>query len=243
MTRQHTPTDGGSDQSDEYSGRFETIEAKAKEALRHDDPIMDCNISVSAHNRDYDSDRNVANHLIRAGEEWIAVRTWSEPSDEARLTVTDYGETLETEVLELAEDHVAERIANGALDAIDSHETVGRPVKPFTTLVRYAPDVADDLITAWETAADRVVRERLYQGLAGWTGRTAWTAYEEEGFYFQAEQAATQFVDEHVRKDVNEDVQTTIRNICREALYVVIVQHRDPQTPNMQYAAEVTLTD
>jgi hypothetical protein len=42
MTRQHTPTDGGSDQSDEYSGRFETIEDKAKEALRHDDPIMDC---------------------------------------------------------------------------------------------------------------------------------------------------------------------------------------------------------
>lgn len=243
MTREHTSTDGSGDQNDEYSDRFETIEAKAREALKHDDPIMDCNISVSAHNRDYDSDRNVAHHLIRAGEEWIAVRTWSEPSDEARLTVTDYGETLETEVLELAGDDVAERIANGALDAIDSHETVGRPVKPFTTLVRYSPDVADDLITAWETAADHVVRERLYQGLAGWTGRTAWTAYEEEGFYLQAEQAATQFVDEHVRKDVNEDVQTTIRNICREALYVVIVQHRDPQTPNMQYAAEVTLTE
>ena len=85
--------------------------------------------------------------------------------------------------------------------------------------------------------------DRLYQGLAGWTGRTAWTAYEEEGFYLQAEQAATRFVDEHVRKDVNEDVETTIRNICREALYVVVVKHHDRQTPNMQYAAEVTLTE
>lgn len=243
MTRQHTPTDGGSDQSDEYSGRFETIEAKAREALRHDDPTTDCDISVRAHNRDYDSDRNVTNHLIRTGEGWIAVRTWSEPGGEAGLIVTDYGETLETEVLELAGDHVAEQITYGALDAIDSHEAGGRPVEPFTTLVRYAPDVADDLITAWETAADHVVRERLYEGLAGWTGRTAWTEYGDEAIYLQAEQAATRFVDEYVHNEVNEDVETTIRNICREALYDVVAEHRDRQTPFMQYAAEVTLTE
>ncbi len=33
MTRQRTPTDGSGDQSDEYSDLFETIEAKAREAL------------------------------------------------------------------------------------------------------------------------------------------------------------------------------------------------------------------
>ena len=243
MAQQHTSTDDSGDQSDEYSDRFETIEAKAREALKHDDPMMDCDITVCAHNRDYDSDRSVTNHLIRTGDGWIAVRTWSEAGGEDGLTVTDYGETLETEVLELAEDRVAERITHGALDAIDCHETVGRPVKPFTTLVRYASDVADDLITAWETAGDHVVRERLYEGLAGWTGRTAWTAFGVEAIYLQAEQVATQFIDEHVHNDVNEDVETTIRNICREALYDVVAEHRDRQTPHMEYAAEVTLTE
>ena len=243
MTRSHTPTDGNSEQSDEYSDRFETIEAKAREALKHDDPMTDSDVTVRIHNRDYDSDRKVTNHLIRTNQEWIAVRTWSVAGGEVGLTVTDYGETLEIEVLELTGDRVAERITNKAINASAGHETARRPVEPFTALVRQASNVADNLITAWETAADHVVREQLYQGIVGWTGRTAWTACGEEAICLQAEQAATQFIDEHVRKDVNEDVQTTIRNICREALYDVVAKHRDPQIPDMQYAAEVTLTE
>ncbi|ELZ48809.1 hypothetical protein C464_05335 [Halorubrum coriense DSM 10284] len=147
------------------------------------------------------------------------------------------------EILELSGDYVAERITHKALDAIDCHETVGRPVKPFTTLVQYNSEVADNLITAWETAADHVVRERLYEGLAGWTGRTAWTVYGEEEIYLQAEQVATQFIDEHVHNEVNEDVETAIRDICREALYDEVATHRDRQTACMEYGAEVTLTE
>ena len=243
MTQRHTSTDGSGDQSDEYSGRFETIEAKAREALRHDDPTTDCDISVRAHNRDYDSDRNVTNHLIRTGEGWIAARTWSEAGGEAGLTVTDYGETLEMEILELDRDCIVDRISHEALEAIDTHEAVGRPVEPLTALVRYAPDVADDLITAWETGADHVVREGLHEGLAGWTGRTAWSAFGDEAIYFEAKEAATQFIDEHVHNDVSDDVGTTIQNICRKALYEAVAEHRDRQTPHMDYAAEVTLTE
>ena len=243
MTRSHTPTDGNSEQSHKYSDRFETIEAKAREALKHDDPMTDSDVTVRIHNRDYDSDQKVTNHLIRTNQEWIAVRTWSVAGGEVGLTVTDYGETLEMEVLELAGDRVAERITNKAIDASASHETVGRPVEPFTTLVRHASNVADNLITAWETAADHVVKEQLYKGIAGWTGRTAWTAYGEEAIYLQAEQVATQFINEHVHNDANEDVEMTIQNICREALHDVVAKHRGRRAPFMQYAAEVTLTE
>lgn len=122
---QHTSTDGSGDQSDEYSDRFETIEAKAREALKHDDLMTDCDVTVRAHNRDSDSDRNVTNHLIRTGDGWIAFRTWSEAGGGTGLTVTDYGETLEMEILELDRDCIADRISHEALEAIDTHEAVG----------------------------------------------------------------------------------------------------------------------
>jgi len=126
MTRNHSPDgDDSDDQSEGYSERFETIEAKAREALKHDDPRTDCDVTVRAHNRDYDSDRSVTNHLIRTAEGWIAVRTWSEAGGGTGLTVTDHGTTLEIETLELDRDRVADRISNEALDAIDSHEAVG----------------------------------------------------------------------------------------------------------------------
>ncbi|MFC6889982.1 hypothetical protein [Halorubrum trueperi] len=185
----------------------------------------------------------MTDHLMRTGEEWIAVRTWSEAGGGTGLTVTDYGATLEVGILELDRDHVADRISHEALDAIDSHEAVGRPVEPFTALVRYAEDVADDLITAWETGADHVVRERLHEGLAGGSGRTAWSAFEDEASYLEAEQTVTQFIDEHVRNDVSDDVEATMQGICVEALYDAVVEHRDRQTPHMNYAAEVTLLD
>jgi hypothetical protein len=244
MTRNHSPDgDDSDDQSEGYSERFETIEAKAREALKHDDPRTDCDVTVRAHNRDYDSDRSVTNHLIRTAEGWIAVRTWSEAGGGTGLTVTDHGTTLEIETLELDRDRVADRISNEALDAIDSHEAVGRPVEPFTELVRYAADVAADLITAWETGADHVVRERLHEGLAGWTGHTAWTAFEDEAIYVEAEQAATRFIDGHVHNNVSDYVETTIQGICVEALFDAVAEHRDRQTPQMNYAAEVTLIE
>jgi len=244
MARKHSPdVDDSGDQSDEYSERFETIEAKAREALKHNAQGADCDVTVRAHNRDYDSERSVTNHLFRTGEGWIAVRTWSEAGGGTGLTVTDYGATLEIETLELDRDRVADRISHEALDAIDSHEAVGRPLEPFTALVRYAADVADDLITGWETGADHVVRERLHEGLAGWNGRTAWTAFEEEAIYFEAEQAATRFLDEHVHNDVNDDVEATIQDICVEALSDAVADHRGRQTPHMDYAVEVTLTE
>lgn len=244
MTRKHLPdVDSSGEQSDEYSERFETIEAKAREVLKHDDPGRDCDVTVRAHNRDYDSDRSVTNHLIRTREEWIAVRTWSEAGGGTGLTVTDCGETLEIEVLELDRNCVADRISHEALDAIDSHEAVERPVKPFTALVRYAADVADDLVTEWEIGSDHAVRERLHEGLAGWTGRTAWTAFEEKAIHHEAERAAARFIDEHVRCAVSDDVEATIQDICEEALYDAVAERRDRQTPHMDYAAEVTLTE
>jgi hypothetical protein len=130
-----------------------------------------------------------------------------------------------------------------ALDAIDAHEAVGRPVKPFTTLVRNAVDVTDDLVTRWQTAAEHVVGERLYEGIAGWTGQTAWTAHEGAAIYLESDRATAWFIDEHITGDVSDDVEATIQDIYREALLDAVADHRDHRTPHLDYAAEVVLKD
>lgn len=231
------------EQGEEKSVPLETAEDKAREALKHDNPEKVCDVTVRAHNRDHDSARNVTDHLIRTGEEWIAVQTWAEAGAGSSLAVKDHGETLQLEALELNHDLIADRICSEALDAIDAHEAIGQPVKPFTVLIRNVADVTDDLVTRWQTASEHVVRERLYDGIAGWTGHTAWSAYEEEAIYIEADRATPWFIDEHVTCDVSDDVEATIHDIYVEALYDAVADHRGHRTPYLDYAAEVTLTD
>jgi len=244
MTRK-TASEVGEDteQGNEKNVALETTEDKAREALKHNHPEKGCDVTVRAHNRDYDSDRNVTDHLIRTGEEWIAVRAWAEAGGGSGLAVKDHGETLQVEALELDHDLIADRICSEALDAIDAHEAVGRPVKPFTALVRNVADVTDDLVTRWQTASKYVVSERLYDGIAGWTGHTAWSAYEDEAIYIEADRAVPWFIDEHVTGDVSDDVEATVYDIYVEALYDAVTEHRGRRTPHLDYAAEVILVD
>jgi hypothetical protein len=241
----NTSSDAGDsvEQSDEKRGGLEAVEDKASEALKHDHPGKSCDVTVRAHNRDHDSTRNVTDHLIRTGEEWIAVRTWTEAGGEGGLAVKDHGETLQLEAADLDNDIIADYIRSEALDAIDCHEAVGRSVKPFTALVRNVEAITDDLVARWQEAAEHVVGERLHEGVAGWTGHTAWTAYEEEALYIEADRATTWFIDEHAPCDVSDDVEATIQDIYRQALSDAIAEHRDRRTPHLDYAAEVTLTD
>ncbi|QLG50646.1 hypothetical protein [Natrinema halophilum] len=244
MTRKTaSEADERTEQGDETSVVLETAEDIAREALKHDHPKKPCEVTVRAHNRDRNSDGNVTNHLIRTGELWIAVRTWAEAGGGSGLTVKDHGGTLQLEALELDRDLIADRICSEALDAIDTHEAVGRPVQPFTTIVRNAAEVTDDLVTRWQTAAEHVVGERLHEGIAGWTGRTAWTAYEDAAIYLEADRATTWFIDEHVTGDVSDEVEATIQDIYREALNDAIFEYRGRRTPHLDYAAEVMLKD
>lgn len=244
MTRKTASEVGEStDQGNEKNVALETVEDKAREALKHDHPVKDCDVTVRAHNHDHDSSHSVTDHLIRTGEEWIAVRTWTEVGGGSGVAVKDHGETLQVEALELDEDLIADCIRSEALDAIDTHEAVGRPVKPFTVLVRNVTEVADDLVTRWQTGSEQVVKERLYEGHAGWTGRTAWTAQEDEAIYIEADRAATWFIDEHVSGDVSDDVEATIQDIYVEVLYDAIRDHRSRRTPHLEYGVEVTLVD
>jgi hypothetical protein len=243
MTRNHTPTDDSGEQQYEYSERFETIGAKAREVLKHDDPGTDCDVSVQVHNQEHDSGTGVTNHLIRTDEEWIAVRTRSESGGGTEVTVTDHGETLELVAPELSRNRIAGRIAGQALDAIDSHETAGRPVQPFTTLVRCDEEIAADLVAEWESGAEQVVGERLHKGLARWTGDTAWVAYRDEAINHEAKCVAARFIKRDVGRDVSDDVEATIRDICRTALLDAASQHRDGRAPHMNYVAEVILRD
>lgn len=231
------------EQSDEDSSRSETMENKAREALTHNDPRQGCDVVIRAHNRDYDLDRNVTDHLIRTDEEWIAVRTWTEVGGRMGLTVKDHGETLHLDVAELDRDRVIDRLCSEALDAVDAHQEVEWPVKPFTALVRNAEEIAAELVTEWQTRAEHVVREQIHNGFAGWTGRTAWSAHEEEAIYIEADRVATQFIDKHVTCDVSEDVEATIQDICKGALSDAVADHRDRRNPHLDYAAEVTLTE
>lgn len=243
MTRKTASEVGEStDQGNEKNVALETVEEKAREALKYDHPGKDCDVTVRAHNRDHDSSHSVTDHLIRTGEEWIAVQTWAEAGGGNGLAVKDHGETLQVEALELDRDLIADRICK-ALDAIDTHEEVGRPVKPFTALVRNVTDVTEDLVTRWQTGSEHVVTERLYDGIAGWTGHTAWSAYEDEAIYIEADRAATWFIDEHVTGDVSDEIEATIQDIYVEALYDAVGDHRSRQTPHLDYAAEVTLVD
>lgn len=243
MTRNQTLTDDSSEQQYEYSERFETIEAKAREALKHDDPETDCDVPVRAHNEEYDSGRGVTNHLIRTDEEWIAVRTRSDSGRGTEVTVTDHGETLELAAPELSRNRVAGRIAGQALDAIDGHETAGRPVRPFTTLVRCDEELAADLVAEWEAGAEQVVGERLHEGLAGWTGDTAWVAYEGEAINHEAKRVAARFIERDVGRDVSDAVEATIRDICRAALFVAASRQCEGRAPDTGYVAEVILRD
>jgi hypothetical protein len=242
MTRKTASEVGEStDQGNEKNVALETVEDKAREALKHDHPEKACDVTVRAHNRN--SDGNVNNHLIRTGTGWIAVKTWAEAGSGSGLAVKDHGGTLHLEPVELDRNLIADRISSEALDAIDAHEPVGRSVKPFTTLVRNAADVTDDLLTRWQTAAEHVVRERLYEGIAGWTGQTAWTAHEETAIYLESDRATAWFIAEHVSGDVSDDVEATIHDIYREALSDAVADYRDHRTPHLDYAAEVVLQD
>jgi hypothetical protein len=244
MTRKTASEVGEStEQGNEKNVPLKTVEAKARDALKHDHPEKSCDVTVRAHNYNYDSIRNVTDHLIRTGEEWIAVRTWTEAGGGSGLTVKDHGKTLQVEALELDHDLIADRLCSEALDAIDAHEAVGRPVKPFTVLVRNVADVTDDLVTRWQTASEHIVKERLYEGVAGWTGYTAWAEYEEDAIYIEADKAVTRFINEHITGDVSDGVETTIHDICVQALFDAIGDHRSRRNPYMEYAAEVTLID
>lgn len=244
MTRKTASEVGeGTEQGNEENVALETVEDKAREALKHDHPGKVCDVIVRAHNRDHDSSHSVTDHLIRTGEEWIAVQTWTEVGGGSGVAVKDYGETLQVEALELDRDLIADRIRSEALDAIDTHEAVGRPVKPFTAIVRNDTEVADDLVTRWQTGSEQVVKERLYEGFAGWTGRTAWSAYEDEAIYIEADRATTWFIEEHVTGDVSDDVEATIDDIFVQALHDALGDHRSRRTPHLDYAAEVMLVD
>jgi len=244
MTRKTASEVGEStEQGNKKNVALETVEDKAREALKHDHPEKACDVTVRAHNHDHDSSHSVTDHLIRTGEGWIAVQTWSEVGGGSGVAVKDHGETLQVEALELDRDLIADRICSEALDAIDTHEAVGQPVKPFTALVRNVTEVADDLVTRWQTGSEQVVKERLYEGHAGWTGRTAWTAHEDEAIYIEADRAATWFIDEHVTGDVSDDVEATLQDIYVEVLYDAIRDHRSRRTPHLEYGVEVTLVD
>jgi hypothetical protein len=104
-------------------------------------------------------------------------------------------------------------------------------------------DVTDDLVTRWQTASEHVVKEQLYDGIAGWTGHTAWSAYKDEAIYIEADRAVPWFVDEHVTGDVSDDVEATIHDIYVEALYDAVADHRSRRTPHLDYGAEVKIVD
>ena len=243
MTRRSpSEFDDSTEQSEEIDLCLETAEDKALEALKQNNPEKDCNVTVRAHNRDHDSDRNVTDHLIQTGDEWIAFRTWSEIGGGTSVAVKDHGETLQLEAPELDHDDLADHICSEALDAIDAHAEADRPVKPFTVLIRNVADVTEDLVTRWQNASEYIVSERIYEGNAGWTGRTAWTAHEDEAMYIEADSATMWFINEHLTDDVSDDVEATILNIFVQSLYDAVADHRGRRSPHLEFAAKVTLT-
>ncbi|MFB6178882.1 MAG: hypothetical protein ABEI77_04055 [Halorientalis sp.] len=244
MTRKtSSEADDSTEQSDTEDVSLNTVKEKAREALKHNQPEKDCDVTVRTHISDYDSGRKVTDHLIQTDDEWIACITWSEIGGGTGIAVEDHGETLRLEAPKLDRDIIADRVCSEALDAIDAHEEVGWPVKPFTTLIRNASDVADDLVPRWQTGSEIVVKERIYEGVAGWTGNTAWVAHDGEAIYVETARAVSWFIDEHASCDVSGNVEATIQGIFMESLYDAVADYRGRRTPHLQYAAEVTLTD
>jgi len=244
MTRNnHSAIDDSTAQQEENEVRLETVEDKALEALKHDHPDKDCAVTVRVHNKDHDSDRNVTDHLIQTSEEWIAFSTWCEAPGETGIAIEDHGNDLQLTGVDLNQDVIANRILDEALAAIDTHEEVGRPVTPFTTLIRNVSDVTEDITTRWQEGSEYVVGERIHEGFAGWTGHIAWTAHEDEACYVEADRATTRFIDEHLNGEETNDIETTIEEILRQSLYDGIAEFRRRRTPHVDYAAKVTLTD
>lgn len=244
MTRKtSSEADDSTEQSDKEGVPLNTAEEKAREVLKHNHREKDCDVTVRTHNSDHDSDCNVTDHLIQTDDEWIAFRTWSEIGGGTGIAVKDHGETLRLEAPELDRNLIADRVRGKALDAIDANGEAGRPVKPFTALIRNASDVADDLDARWQDGSEIVVGDRIYEGLAGWTGHTAWVAHEDEAIHVETDRAVSWFSDEHASCDVGDDVEATIQKIFIESLYDAISKQRSRRNPHMQYAAEVTLTD
>lgn len=241
MTREYSPDgDDSGDQRDEYSVQFETIEAKAREALKHDDPEQSCDVNVLAHNRVYDSKRDVTTHLINTWEEWIAVRTWSEASGETGLRVTDNGKNLITDPLELDRNRVAVYICREAINLIDDRSEDERSVEPFTTLVQFAGGVTDGLVGRWQERADSSVKREVEAGNAEWVGSTAWTT-DEDAVSVPADKVTTILTDEYTECDVSNDAAGTIRNICEQALLIAVTDHCDCRSKEPSYAAKIAL--
>lgn len=244
MTQKVSLEDNGStDQNDNKSVRFTTVEDKAKEVLKHDHSEKSCAVTVRVHNRDHDSDRNVTDHLIQTSEEWISFSTWREAGGGTGIAVKDDGKTLQIEVVELDKDVIADRICSEALDVIDAHEETEQPVQPFTALVRNVRTVTDDLVDRWQNTAEHVVSERINEGIAGWNGHIAWDAHGDNAIFLEADRTISWFIDEHVTYNVSDDVEATIHHIFVQSLYDAIADYRGRRTPHLDYAAEVTLTD
>lgn len=244
MTQKDSLEDNGStDQNDNKSVQFTTVEDKAREALKHDHLEKNCAVTVRVHNRDHDSDRNVTDHLIQTSDEWISFSTWTEAGGGTGITVKDYGETLQIEVVDLDQDVIDDRICSEALDVIDVHEEIEQPVQPFTALVRNVEAVADDLVDRWQNTAEHVVSERINEGIAGWNGHIAWDAHGDNAIVLEADRTTSWFVDEHVTADVSDDVEATIHDILVQSLYDAIADYRGRRTPHLDYTAEVTLRD
>lgn len=242
MTQKDNPeVDGRTERSGEGNSCFDTIEDKAREALKHSDPEQACDFDVQVHIREYDSDRDVTEHLIQVNHEWIAVQTWPEASGTTGVTVTETGKRLGTDALELDQNRVAVHICREALNVIDAHNEVEQSAEPYHTLVRFAGDIAEGLASRWRSAAKTSVRLDILNGDARWTGGTAWTTHQN-AISTPADEVSSVLIDDYMTCDVSDDVEATIQEICEQALFEAVVDCFGCRTESIGYAAEVILS-
>jgi hypothetical protein len=241
--KNNSEVDESTGRGGENSSCPDVIIDKAREVLEYDNPEQASDSVVRAHNQGHDCVQGERNHLIRTDTEWIAIRTWRGTDGETGLAVEDYGDTLDLEWLKFDLDSAEDQLRSEAHDALDKHETSEDSVEPLTTLIQHAEEVTRDLVSEWGVSAEMSVRPSLTAGVAGWTGRVAWTDELDQAIYDNAHAVARRFISEQVTCDVNDDVEGAIHRICVQVLSDAVDQHRDGQTRSLTYAAEVTLRD
>ena len=109
--------------------------------------------------------------------------------------------------------------------------------------MRHDEAVTRDLVSEWGPSAESLLRAFLTEGMAGWTGRVAWTDEHVQGICDCVYRVTTRFIDEHVTCDVTDDVKTAIQRICERVLFKALDEHQDRQTRDLIHGAEVELLD
>lgn len=168
----------------------------------------------------------VSTHLVQVADSdvWICYRRWQEGPNQYGTAIKGIG-NITVDALSLDRDKIAEHIRS-EVEVISSRGDLDDYAE---SLSNNADALAEAVASVWESAAENIIHDGIYEGDAHVDRKTAWASHVEEAMYYEADRAVT---------DVGvDDVQGIATDIVRKALYEIVKGIGNSRQENVDYIA------